>query len=207
MTKSVLPTFLLALCLLWMLPAGAARADCFEPEPEPSFPDFSLASCQDGSPEIGISINTNVTKSIVKILQGADRTCDARIDLRYRIDCLRLYYLKVAQNLPDSGDYLPVKNAMLDAAAKLDAIVRKYEDVDAPPLRLREGHKPMAKRLPPVRAVKEGFAEVAAAEAADVVKETELIIIRSGGDPARRTQHYNEVAAAVEENLVILRSA
>jgi hypothetical protein len=96
---------------------------------------------------------------------------------------------------------------MLDAADKLDAIVRKYEDVNAPPLRLREGHKPMAKRLPPVRAVKEGFAEVAAAEAADVVKETELIIIRSGGDPARRTEHYNEVAAAVEDNLVVLRSA
>jgi hypothetical protein len=39
------------------------------------------------------------------------------------------------------------------------------------------------------------------------VEETELIIIRSGGDPARRTQAYTDVAAAVEENLVILRSA
>ena len=108
---------------------------------------------------------------------------------------------------PDSGDYLPIKTAMLDAAGKLDAIVTKYEDDMAPPLRLREGHKPMAKRLPPVRAVKEGFADEAAAEAAAVVKETELIIIRSGGDPARRTQAYTDVAAAVEDNLVILRSA
>jgi hypothetical protein len=65
----------------------------------------------------------------------------------------------------------------------------------------------LAKRLPPVRAVKDAFAETAAAEAAAVVKETELVIIRSGGDPARRTQAYTDVAAAVEDNLVVLRSA
>lgn len=206
MNKSILFTFLLALGLLWVLPAGSARADCHEPKVE-SPPDFTLISCGDSSPDPGQIINTGVTKSIVKILQGADKTCDARIDLRYRIDCLRLYYLKVATNLPDTGDYLPIKQAMLDAADKLDAIVTKYEDDMAPPLRLREGHKPMAKRLPPVRAVKEGFADEAAAEAAAVVKETELIIIRSGGDPARRTQAYTDVAAAVEGNLVILRSA
>lgn len=213
MTKSILSVFLLALGLLWVLPASAARADCLEPEVESPPPDLGLSSslfsisCQDGSPNPGHIVSTGVTKAIVKILQGADKTCDARIDLRYRIDCLRLYYLKVAANLPDSGDYLPIKTAMLDAAGKLDAIVTKYEDDMAPPLRLREGHKPMAKRLPPVRAVKEGFADEAAAEAAAVVKETELIIIRSGGDPARRTQAYTDVAAAVEDNLVILRSA
>ncbi len=207
MMKTSLSTFLLALGLLWVLPIGSAKADCFEPQVEESPPDFTSISCQDGSPELGHVVNTGVTKAIVKILQGADKTCDARIDLRYRIDCLRLYYLKVAANLPDSGDYLPIKTAMLDAAGKLDAIVTKYEDDMAPPLRLRDGHKPMAKRLPPVRAVKEGFADEAAAEAAEVVKETELIIIRSGGDPARRTQAYTDVAAAVEDNLVILRSA
>jgi len=212
MTKSILATFLLALGLLWVLPVGSARADCLEPN-VPSYPDLAAlpgpvrVACQDGSPNPAHIINTNVTKAIVKILQGADATCDARIDMRYRIDCLRLYYLKVASNLPDTGDYLPIKTAMLDAASKLDAIVTKYEDDMVPPLRLREGHKPMAKRLPPVRAVKENFAEVAAAEAAAVVKETELIIIRSGGDPARRTQAYTDIAAAVEDNLVILRSA
>lgn len=206
MNRSILTTFLLALGLLWVLPVGSARADCLE-RPVESVLDLSLISCQDGSPQLGQVINTGVTKGIVKILQGADKTCDARIDLRYRIDCLRLYYLKVAANLPDTGDYLPIKQAMLDAAGKLDAIVTKYEDDMAPPLHLREGHKPLAKRLPPVRAVKDAFAETAAAEAAAVVKETELVIIRSGGDPARRTQAYTDVAAAVEDNLVVLRSA
>jgi hypothetical protein len=212
MTKTMPLTFLLALGFLFMLPVGAAKAGCGDDPPpfeEPSFSDLSVdllsISCIDEQP--GLSLNTGVTKSIVKVLQGANSTCNDRIDLRYRIDCLRLYYLKVASNLPDTGDYLPIKKAMLDAAAKLDAIVTKYEDESEPVIRPREGNKPSAKRLPPVRAVKEGFSEVAAAEAARVVEETELVIIRSGGDPARRTQAYTDVAAAVEDNLVILRSA
>jgi hypothetical protein len=210
MTKSFLSTFLLALGLLWVLPARSALADCHEVEPEEEVTlDSSLLSisCHTNDPAPGQNLNTGVTKSIVKILQGANQTCDSRIDLRYRIDCLRLYYLKVAANLPNSGDYLPIKKAMLDAAEKLDAIVTKYEDESAPVIRPREGNKSGAKRLPKVRPVKEAFAEAAAVEAAMVVEETELIIIRSGGDPARRTQHYTAVAAAVEENLVILRSA
>ncbi len=214
MKKSNLRTFLLALGLLWLLPVGSAMADCHEIEPdfEESFDDgpsvglFSISCHTDHDDQPGQNLNTGVTKAIVKILQGANKTCDSRIELRYRIDCLRIYYLKVAANLPDSGDYLPIKRAMLDAADKLDAIVTKYQDENAPVIRPREGHKSGAKRLPPVRPVKEAFAEAAAVEAARVVEETELIIIRSGGDPARRTQHYTEVAAAVEDNLVILRS-
>lgn len=212
MKKSTLCAFLLALGFLWVLPVGSALADCHVQEPEepvddgPST-DLLSISCHSDDPQPGQSLNSGVTKAIVKVLQGADKTCGSRIELRYRIDCLRLYYLKVAANLPDTGDYLPIKKAMLDAAEKLDAIVTKYEDESAPVIRPREGHKPSAKRLPRVRPVKEAFAEAAAVEAAMVVEETELIIIRSGGDPARRTQHYTEVAAAVEENLVILRSS
>jgi hypothetical protein len=212
MTKSILSSILLALGLMFLLPVNAARADCpgdYKQTEEPSnfsaSPSLLRVACRDDPP--GVVLNSGVTRSIVKVLQGANSTCDERIELRYRIDCLRLYYLKVAANLPDTGDYLPIKQAMLDAAAKLDAIVAKYQDEDAPVLHLREGHKPAAKRLPPVRAVKKGFAEVAAAEAARVVEETDLVIIRSGGDPARRTAAYTDVAAAVEDNLVILRSA
>lgn len=214
MTKSILRIILLAVGLLWMLPVSSALADCHVSEPESEAPPdpstfsvFTISCHDDPDPLPGSSINSGVTKAIVKILQGANSTCDRRIELRYRIDCLRIYYLKVAANLPNSGDYLPIKQAMLNAADKLDAIVTKYEDQSAPILRPREGHKSGAKRLPKVRPVKEAFAEAAAVEAAMIVEETELIIIRSGGDPARRTQAYTDVAAAVEENLVILRSA
>ena len=205
MMKSLLSALLFAMGLFWLIPASAALAQCYDPSGE--FEVNCPEEPNELDPAPGQNLNSGVTKSIVKLLNGANSTCSERIELRYRIDCLRIYYLKVAESLPDTGDYLPIKQAMLDAAEKLDAIVTANLDEIAPVIRPREGHKPLAKRLPPVRPVKEAFAEAAAVEAARVVEETELIIIRSGGDPARRTQHYTDVAAAVEDNLVILRSA
>ncbi|MBL9048783.1 MAG: hypothetical protein JNK19_01560 [Tabrizicola sp.] len=201
--RTFLSLTVIALGLFCLLPGSAAQAACYADDNE------TEVECPGDDPgPTGQSLNTGVTREITKILRGANDTCaDDRIELRYRIDCLRIYYLKVADRLPDTGDYVPVKKAMLDAAAKLEAIVEANLDERTPPIRPREGHKPAAKRMPLVRPVKEELAEIAAAEAARVVEETELIIIRSGGDPARRTPHYNEVAAAVEENLVILRSA
>lgn len=202
--RTFLSALALAMGLVWLLPVSAAQAQCYDSsgEFEVSCPDYGT------DPPTGQSLNSGVTKEIVKIIEGATKTCGSEmIDPRYRIDCLRIYYEKVAESLPDTGDYVPIKKAMLDAAAKLDAIVTANLDESSPSIRPREGHKSAAKRLPPVRAVREDMAEIAAAQAAAVVEETELIILRSGGDPARRTEHYTAVAAAVEDNLVILRSA
>lgn len=202
-------TVFLALGLGLFLAANPAQAQSCGGIEQPECPpeDDNIGDKKDNGPG-GEAINSGITREIVKIIAGANETCDdERIELRYRIDCLRIYYLKVADRLPDRGDYRPIKQAMLDAAAKLDAIVLANLDETAPAIRPREGHKPLAKRLPPVRAVKKSAEQAAAAQAAAVVEETELIIIRSGGDPARRTQAYTDVAAAVEENLVILRSA
>lgn len=209
--KTFLASLLLALGLSVLMPVGAALAQCTEEVDGPSFtvpvdcPVVTGGGPISGSP--GEGINSGVTKEIVKILEGANKTCEREIDLRYRIDCLRIYYQRVADRLPATGDYLPVKQAMLDAAAKLDAIVTANLDEAAPVIRPREGHKPQAKRLPGLRAVKKEKAQAAAEQAAQVVKDTELVIIRSGGDPARRTEAYTDVAAAVEDNIVILRSA
>ena len=203
MTFTSLRFVFLALVLALFVPIGSALAQSCGGNEDAECPPESES---DLGPA-GQSINTGVTNDIVKILKGANATCDREIEWRYRIDCLRIYYLKVAERLPNTGDYLPIKKAMLEASAKLDLIITANLDEGAPALRPREGHKPAAKRLPPLRAVKKGKTGIALAQAAKVVKETELIILRSGGDPARRTQHYTEVAAAVEDNLIILRSA
>jgi hypothetical protein len=209
--KPFLTALLLALGLFLLLPAGPALAQCTGLDPSGEFQvDVDCPVTTGGGPisgAVGEAINSGVTKEIVHILEGANKTCERELDLRYRIDCLRIYYQRVADRLPATGDYLPIKQAMEDAAAKLDAIVAANLDESAPALRPREGHKPQAKRLPAIRPVKAEAAVAAAAQAAEVVKEAELIIIRSGGDPARRTEAYTDVAAAVEDNLVILRSA
>ncbi len=147
------------------------------------------------------------TDRIAGKLAEANVTCaNDEIPIEYRIDCLRRYYLDLAKALPDTGDYAPIKRALLEGAARLDAIVRKNLDPAAPKLRPQVAGKPDAPRLPSVRAIKKSSVKKAAAEAADVIADTSLVILRSGEDPAKRTAHYQEVAEAVDSNLVILRS-
>lgn len=155
----------------------------------------------------GTNLNKGTTNNLVRILKDANDTCDERILKRYRIDCLRIYYGWVADELPESGEYLPIKQAMRKAEKKLSAIVSANVDKTQPVITPREGHKKNAKKMPPLRAVKPAAEKKAIAQAEAVVKETELVILRSGEDPARRAEHFQEVAAAVDSNLVILRSA
>jgi hypothetical protein len=206
MSYSWLAAFLITLGCVAILPAGPTVAqgceeECPEPEPEKERPDAAPTT------PTAVRVSTGVTKSLVRIIEGANRSCADKIDLRYRIDCLRIYYGWVAERLPDTGDYLPVKQAMLAAEAKLDAIVRANLDESAPTVQPRDSRTSSDRKMPPVRPVKRERAEAAAIQAAVVVEETELIILRSGGDPARRTKHYTDLAAAVEDNLIILRSA
>lgn len=161
--------------------------------------------CADFGPNpTGLSDRT--TDKIVEILTEANVTCGPT-SAAYQIDCLRAYYGRIADSLPNTGDYAPVKKALKQAEKKLDQIVRNNLDVDAPRIRPNKGNKRDAARLPPLRAVKASALPEAKRQAEAVVKEAELLIVRSGGDPARRKPHYDEIAGAVEDNLVILRSA
>ena len=161
-----------------------------------------------GGSKLASSLNDGTTKMIIRIIKDANRTCaSAKMDPAYRADCLRVYYGWVADKLADKGEYAPIKQAMQQAEAKLERIIRANLDPAAEPIQPREGFKPNSKRLPPLRAVKKSATKKVARQAAAVVEEAELLIIRSSGDPARRTPHFTKVADAVEDNLLILRSA
>ncbi|NGM44308.1 hypothetical protein G5B31_02015 [Rhodobacter sp. SGA-6-6] len=225
MKRSVLKVLAITLGLSW--PAAVQAGPILLPVPQPVGPADAEAllwlaqSCEgdcggedygrnDGKSRgtSGGSLNKGTTNALVKIIEDANRTCgSAQMALEYRIDCLRIYYGWVADKLPDTGDYAPVKKAMKQAEAKLDRIVRANLDPTQETITPKEGYKKNAKRLPPVRAVKKSAAKKAARQAEAVVQETELLIIRSGEDPARRTPHFTAVAEAVDDNLVILRSA
>lgn len=230
MRRSVLKVLAITLGLSW--PAAVQAGPILLPVPQsPGFADADpllwLAQCGGGgggSSEgegggggdcggdrggvAGAALNSGTTKAIVKIVEDANRTCgSAQMALEYRVDCLRIYYGWVADRLPDRGDYAPIKKAMRQAEAKLDRIVRANLDSSVPTIEPKEGYKKNAKRLPPVRAVKKSATKKVARQAEAVVKEAELLIVRSGEDPARRTPHFTAVAEAVDDNLVILRSA
>jgi hypothetical protein len=154
-----------------------------------------------------IDLTTTSTATVATELAQANDTCGDKVDSRYKIDCLRQSYLKLARAIPRGSDYEPVKAALIDAAAKLDRIVTDNLDPAAPTIRPRDRGKDRTPRLPPVRAVAPERLAAANAAAAAVVQETGLLILRSGRDPKRRNVHYQEIAAAVDSNIVLLRSS
>lgn len=113
----------------------------------------------------GTNLNSGTTNDIVRLLKGANDTCNEHILRRYRVDCLRIYYGWVADSLPDSGDYLPIKKAMRKAEQKLAAIVSANVDRTEPVITPRDGHKKNAKKLPPLRAIKKSAESKAVAQA------------------------------------------
>ncbi|MFN0114281.1 MAG: hypothetical protein ACKVPY_06355 [Paracoccaceae bacterium] len=190
-----------------LLAAGLALTDRAEAQ---SCSDCPVTSLPSGPPNPPwgpgpATITTPNTDSIATSIAGITDTC-GRVDPRYRIDCLRRAYIEAARDIPDTGDYRPVRQALLDAAAKLDGIVTANLDPALEPLRPREFGKPLAKRLPPVRAVAGDRLTEASRAAEAVIAETGLLILRSGDRPPRRTSHYQTIAAAVDTNLILLRS-
>jgi hypothetical protein len=154
-----------------------------------------------------VDLTTANTTDLAGAISGIAETCGTAVAAGYRIDCLRRAYLDVARKIPNTGDYRPIRQALLDAADKLDAIVSANADPTAPPINPREKARPLAGRVGPVRAVASGRIAEANRAAQAVIEETGLLILRSGEIPKRRTAHYQQIAAAIDDSMVVLRSS
>jgi hypothetical protein len=199
------------------------QVECYDPPEPASLPTLSLLQgldglsddCDDDDPGPSTVVTDATTDTILKALNDADLTCnDMRlVPLRkgidpklYRIDCYRLMYRKIAEDLAETGDYAPMRRSLLAASDKLNQIVRQNIDTNAKKIRLRERAKPAGAVTAPIRAIRPDRIDVAQAQAEAVIKEASIVILRSGEIPTRRNVHYTQVAAAVEENLIVLRS-
>lgn len=169
----------------------------------------SPVSRQDGGPsgKRYIYLNPRETDKISDALGGALRTCSPEfVERRYRIDCIRFYFRQIASELPDTGEYAPVRAALIKAADQLDAIVRQNRDAAAPSLRPRVNGKPAAPRLPPLRAIRSGSELRAERAAQAVIDEAATVLLRSTENSERRMAHYQQIAAAINSTKVLLRS-
>ncbi|MGB3315732.1 MAG: hypothetical protein WBB85_15090 [Albidovulum sp.] len=159
-------------------------------------------------PRIYYFINSNATDRISDELSKALGACNPeRLERRYRIDCLRLHFWRLSRELPDSGEYAPVRAALAKAAADLDAIVRQNLDNSAPRVRVRVNGKSAAPLLPPIRAVRPGTEAKVAKQAERVIAEATTALLRSTENSDRRMVHYQQIAAAISSTKVLLRSA
>ncbi|SPH18683.1 hypothetical protein DEA8626_02225 [Defluviimonas aquaemixtae] len=155
-----------------------------------------------------VFLNSRDTDRLIYVILSARRTCgDDWIEPRYRIDCLRFHFWQMSRELPKSGEYEPVRRALAKAAGDLDRIVRRNLDRSAPAVRPRIEGKPLAPRLPPIRAVKPEAEAQAARAAVAVVEEAGTVLLRSSENSERRQVHYRSIAGAIDSTKVLLRSA
>lgn len=159
-------------------------------------------------PNTPVPSNTNTTEEVVDAIEQAKDTCsDEWIDARYRIDCIRQTLLRAANELPNRGDYAPMRAVLIEAAAKLDAIVAQNLDAGAGSVAPNVGGRPLAPTLPPLRAVDPAAAEKAIDQAVAVLEETQTLLLRSAAGSSVREPHYQLVAQAVDSTKVLLRSS
>jgi hypothetical protein len=156
-------------------------------------------------PEAAV-LSAENTDRVVNILQAGQAFCVALPDSVYAIDCLAERMEAAAAAMPETGDYADARAVLLAGAARLNALAVANADPAKPRAEARavaEGGIRTTRPLVPVRP--EVLAEVAA-EAQQIVDETETLLLRSAENSAARKVHYERIAAAVDSNKVLLRS-
>lgn len=178
-------------------PAQGCGSDCGSP---------NYAGGGGGSGSGGISKDR--TDRIIGEIAKAQKTCsDDFVERRYRIDCLRWELKRIASQIPDTGDYAPVRRALAKASRDLEAIAVRYADPAAPGIQPHVGGKPLATQTPPLIGVRRADEERAIREAERVIDEAQTILLRSSSQSQTRQVAYQEIATALDSTKVLLRSS
>jgi hypothetical protein len=159
-----------------------------------------------GSPVIiRTDLNWLITNRISKDFGAAVDECGRYAEV-YRIDCLRQNMRRIADSLPDDGDYRQVKRILGTAADRLGGILERYADPKTPRLKAPAGSNPRFKQSRSYRAVRKDKLKQALAEATAVVHEAATQLLRSSENSAARLAHYQSISVAVGSTKVLLRS-
>ena len=179
--------------------------DCVEPEPDRPPSDDRSREVTDIEWRDRGFLNSRGSESIAAQIDGIRLTCD-RVNQNYRIHCLVLELKQAADSIPASGEFAPVRAALLDASRGLQAIADNYEDPSAPRVRARVGGRPAAPRTPPINAIRPDALARATTEAEAVLEEAVTVLLRSAENSARRQVAFQPIAQAIDSTKVLLRS-
>lgn len=154
-----------------------------------------------------VPVSAEKTTQIVAQLDRIQQICEFMGD-EYRVSCFAQTYRELAKDIPDNGDYKEAREAVLEAAKKLDRLTRSNLDRQKPALRARlKSSDGKSKSTPPIAAVKSSSARQVNRQAAAILEEAETVLLRSASSDATRAIHYQRIAAAVGSNKVLLRSS
>ncbi|KUP90611.1 hypothetical protein [Tritonibacter horizontis] len=143
-----------------------------------------------------LQLNDDTTNSIVEQLKRDFRTCQNKPKV-YRYDCYRRSYRTGAQELNGSREYGPVAEALALVEKRIGAAVQANLDPSQPPLRDNIFIQHRAVKPEALPLIKQ--ATLAAME------EATTILLRTPDNEQQK--HFQRVAAVIQSNKVLLRSA
>lgn len=143
------------------------------------------------------SYDDSVARGVAWIITRGSRECEGAIRPEYRFDCLRNVIARAASTIDNRPGFREAARELRSLSRKLDGIVTKYQDTDAP--RAKKGRRSY------LAVATESLAR-ANREAAAAVEETVTKLLRSAGNSEKRKAHYSQIATAVGSTKRLLRS-
>lgn len=148
-------------------------------------------------PVIVIAMGESNTATIVGRLNKGRTQC-AAVSAEFQADCLSQAFRSASRTAGQWSDYNAARKVLNDAHKRINALVSKNIDKNAPTI--RKG----GKRL---RAVKKSAVANVNAKTRAIIAETETKLLRSAGNSAKRKAHFSRIAKAAGSTKTILRSA
>ena len=155
-----------------------------------------------GSPPV----RDDTTAALAEKIRGIAGFCSF-FPRTVEISCLADRYRSLAQELPRTGDYAPVRQVLEYGADRLDRIAAENGS-NAPPKRFQVNPPGFAAPVvtAPLVEIPQSRQRAADAAARDVIDQMETVLLRSAENSRRRAVHFQEIAAAIDSNKVLLRS-
>lgn len=153
---------------------------------------FAYSSYGSGASAAGLS--NSVTRRVVRRLSNDFRSCNT-LNWAYRYDCYRISYDIAATQLAGLPAYAPAAKALAGVETAIGRIVDRNVDRTKP--RLQRGQQVF-------RPITEASVPRAKAAIADALEEAETQLLRAS---ANTGTHFSRIAAAVNSNKILLRSA
>lgn len=157
-----------------------------------------------GSPALAQGVGTmygnsgfsNATTSkLTRSLTEGIAKCRESLEAVYRYDCYRQTYADAVKDLKYSRDYAPAQAILAEVEQSLGRTIARHADPSAPVV--RQGFTKF-------RAIRAESLPTAKAEFVVALEEAETRLLRS---PDNGQEHFQRIAAAIETNKVLLRSA
>lgn len=153
------------------------------------------------------TVSQAATDGISQALKEIVDFCSGISSAEYQVDCLGDSLGAVAAELPTTGDYAEVRAALEVASRDLSQLARNNASTSLPSGIARQASDPTVSSTRPLVPVRTESLPEVNAEATEILEELETTLLRSVANSDSRSAHYQQIAAAVGTNKVLLRSS